>query len=582
MVSGVVEALARHHGWTPPADLRVHRWTPALPAAELDLPRSLAGPDLLGRVLEASIADDVRQATGAHYTPAAVAAGLTGLAYDAARLADAPGERPTVLDPTCGGGAFVLAAADRLVAAGHEPAAVARESLWGIDVDPVAVAATQAAVALWAWLRGDRSGAHPGPNVTDGDAFGGAVGEWSSRPPSGFDLVVGNPPFLGQLGRATARSQAEAASLRSRLGDAVAMYTDAAALFLLVGVRAVRPGGAVTLIVPTSVLAARDAAPVRSAVLGAADLVGLWTVDGDLFDANVRVCAPLLRRVSADGRLDHEAVAVARWHGVGFTSRPAVRSDPRADRDASWSPLVADLHDVPEVDPLVEGTLGDLARATAGFRAQYYGLVGHVREGPPDADAGDLPPGLAPLVTVGLVDVGRCAWGQRDARFGRRRWCRPVVDLVGLRVADPTVARWVDQLQVPKVVVATQTRVGEAAVDERGTWVPSVPSIAVVAPADRLWAVAAVVCSPVASALAVQRTAGTALSARAVKLSAWQVLDLPCPADRRAWDAGADALRAGDLDRFADAMATAYGLGDSHPVTAWWHTRRAPGGRTRR
>ena len=54
------------------------------------------------------------------------------------------------------------------------------------------------------------------------------------------------------------------------------------------------------------------------------------------------------------------------------------------------------------------------------------------------------------------------------------------------------MAGWVDDLQVPKVLVATQTRVGEAAVDEVGTWVPSVPTIAVVAPAERLWAVAAV------------------------------------------------------------------------------------------
>ena len=62
-----------------------------------------------------------------------------------------------------------------------------------------------------------------------------------------------------------------------------------------------------------------------------------------------------------------------------------------------------------------------------------------------------------------------------------RRWRRPAVDLVGLRAADPAVARWVDDLQVPKVLVATQTRVGEAVVDEVGAWVPSVPMIAVVA-----------------------------------------------------------------------------------------------------
>jgi len=290
----------------------------------------------------------------------------------------------------------------------------------------------------------------------------------------------------------------------------------------------------------------------------------------------VRVCAPVLRRQSDDvPRLGGNAT-VRRWHGTGFEVRPGVPAVLESDRDASWSPLVADLQAVPDVEPVVDGTLGGLARATAGFRSQYYGLVDHVREAPERVEVAGPATRFAPLVTVGLIDLGRCAWGERDARFARQRWRRPAIDLVGLRGADPTVARWVDDLQVPKVLVATQTRVGEAAVDEAGSWVPSVPTIAVVAPADRLWAVAAVICSPVATALAVRRTGGTALSARAIKLSARQVLELPCPADPAAWEAGAAHLRDGDLDRFADAMAVAYGLDPDHAVTAWWHGRRAP------
>ena len=246
------------------------------------------------------------------------------------------------------------------------------------------------------------------------------------------------------------------------------------------------------------------------------------------------------------------------------------------DRDASWSPLVADLHDVPDVEPVVDGTLGDLARATAGFRSQYYGLVDHVREAPDGSTLPGSTTTIAPLVTVGLIDLGRCAWGERDARFARRRWRRPAVDLVGLRAADPTVARWVDDLQVPKVLVATQTRVGEAVVDEVGTWVPSVPTIAVVAPAERLWAVAAVICSPVATALAVRRTAGTALSARADQALGATGAGAAVPG--RLGGVGGRARPAcasGDLDRFAEAMAV--GLRPRTPTTrsrAWWHGRR--------
>ena len=200
-------------------------------------------------------------------------------------------------------------------------------------------------MALWAWLRGDRSGAHPGENVVVRDALAEETAGWSERLRDGVDVVVGNPPFLGQLGRATARTPEETAAVRANLGSAIGAYTDAAALFLLVGARAVRPGGAVALILPTSVLGARDAAPVRAAVAAVADLVGLWIADDDLFEANVRVCAPVLRRHADDGTRPDDGGAVRRWHGIGFEARPAVPAVLDTDPDASWSPLVADLHD---------------------------------------------------------------------------------------------------------------------------------------------------------------------------------------------------------------------------------------------
>ena len=56
--------------------------------------------------------------------------------------APAPALPPAlVIDPTCGGGAFLLAAADRLVAMGLEPAEAATR-LAGMDLDASAIEAT--------------------------------------------------------------------------------------------------------------------------------------------------------------------------------------------------------------------------------------------------------------------------------------------------------------------------------------------------------------------------------------------------------------------------------------------------------
>jgi hypothetical protein len=80
--------------------------------------------------------------------------------------------------------------------------------------------------------------------------------------------------------------------------------------------------------------------------------------------------------------------------------------------------------------------------------------------------------------------------------------------------------------------------------------------------------VGAVLCAPAVTAWAATTYLGAALSARAIKLSASQVLTIPLP--RRPWDGAADALAAGDVDACARLMDAAYGT----DVYDWWQSRR--------
>jgi hypothetical protein len=187
---------------------------------------------------------------------------------------------------------------------------------------------------------------------------------------------------------------------------------------------------------------------------------------------------------------------------------------------------------------------------------------------------------MAPLVTSGLIDWLACAWGRRPARFAKRTWRAPAVDLAHLeRHGTPAARRWVERTRVPKILVATQTRVVEAAVDTGGAWVPSVPVVAVV-PRDAadLWRLAAALTSPAVTAWLLRRAPGTALARGALKVAAPNLLALPLPADRPAWDAAATAVRAfvagpseEGRERFLVAAARAYGTPDS--ITSWWRAR---------
>ncbi|MET0901697.1 MAG: N-6 DNA methylase [Acidimicrobiales bacterium] len=495
-------------------------------AASIDLPDDLAlwglaggrptvgpvpgDPEELGTLLEGALGALTRRRQGVHHTPRALAVSLVERAI---------GERarPVIGDPACGGGALLLAAARHLAHRGERPADIVQR-LWGADIDPLAAATTEAALSLWA-------GAPPPPgHVHAADALVEELG-WPR-----LDVVVGNPPFLSQLGATTTRRPADAARLRGRFGDAVRPYTDPASLFLLLACELAAPDGMVALVQPQSVLAARDAVGVREAITARADLDDVWFPEQPGFEAAVDVCVPFLR--------------------CG-----------RSGDDARWSSHLARANGVPAVDLRSRRKVADEAIATAGFRGEYYGMVDHVHE------VEDRPAAI-PLVTTGLVDLGRVAWGERSARIGGRVWDRPVLDVAGL---EGRASVWAQRTRGPKVVVATQTQVVEAVVDDDGAWIPAVPLVVLLAPVECLWPLASAVASPAVSAWLLARAAGAALTRRSLKVSAALLREVPLPSDADAWTAGTEAFRGGDLEGYVAAMAAAYGVG-SH-VGDWWIER---------
>ena len=424
-----------------------------------------------------------------------------------------------ILDPACGDGRFLLAAAERVR---RRFGAIPDGTLVGIDVDEAAVAGAAAALGSSGDLR-----------------CGDALDATFCGPP--FDAVVGNPPYLNQLAAATSR--------RGRSSWGGGAYADTAALFLALSLRLARPdGGRVGLVLPQSVLATRDTAAIRAASLAAARLDALWWAGEAMFDAEVVTCVAAFVRGECQG-------PVRRAHGATFAPLPDAAGGDLASRP-TWSHLVADAVGIPPVLLRPSPTLATMATATADFRDQYYGLVGHV------SDDGDG----TPLVTSGLIDAGQCAWGQRPARFARRTFAAPRVDVDALA---PILQVWAASRLVPKVLVATQTRVIEAVADPAGEWLPSVPVITVTprAPAD-LWRVAAVLSAPPVSAWAATTYLGAALSVRAIKLSASQVLTVPLPG--RPWDDAATALAEGDIESCARRMDVAFGT----DLFDWWQERR--------
>ncbi|MDC0709859.1 N-6 DNA methylase [Stigmatella sp. ncwal1] len=221
-----------------------------------------------------------RRVLGAYYTPAALVERTLGLALthlDNEPLSNRPlsngplSNRPlSIVDPACGAGAFLSAAARM------RPKA----QLLGLEVTAPAAQLCQARV--------------PSAQVHVGDALrGGLEPLLANIPPAHRELWVGNPPYNGTS--PVLKDRPAYARLRSLLPVTLPPGTslrDDFAFFLLVAAHRLttRPG-VLAFITPSSLLDAFLYAPLRHALLGALRLCHVVDLGAGAFaNTQVRTC----------------------------------------------------------------------------------------------------------------------------------------------------------------------------------------------------------------------------------------------------------------------------------------------------
>ena len=426
---------------------------------------------------------------------------------------------PTLLDPACGSGNLLIAAARELVRAGCSKAAIA-SAMHGVDIDPIAVSIARTRLAHFLRL-GPVATRQLSRQVRVGDAL------FEKNLQSAFDIVLGNPPFLNQLIGATVVDRRRAQKLVQRFDGAVRGYADMASAFLLLGAQALKPGGRMAMIEPVSVLSAAHAHLVRERVGKLAQLECIYFERQRWASASTHVAILAFANHAARTRKNQ-------GHSLRVLPLPALTL-PWSAWQGRWSAAMAAHAGVPRVKQRAHGVIGDRARVAADFRDQYYGLRGAIHDSKSSH-------GLR-IVTTGLIDWAHCMWGDRPVRLLGKVWKHPEVNERAI-ADDPYMKDWLADAKRPKVLVAVQTKALEAVVDATGHMAPSVPLIRVV-PHKRsdLWRILAVVLSPATSAEAWWRHAGAGLSPHALKLSAKQIAALPLPTNVSAWNRAADVLK---------------------------------------
>ncbi len=193
-----------------------------------------------------------RRRAGMFYTPPAIARQVVALALSHAAKFPAA---PLVLDPCAGAGVFLLAAARALGGSAWRHCA-------GSDIDAAALSIAGSALAL---LSSPRSSSAPGAVLRDLQLH--TLDALVAMPPNApADLLVSNPPY-GHLADESQRAQLAKAFPALR-GAEIDLY----AAFILRSLLLVRPGGCAALLVPDTWMTNARSAPLRQAVLDAAEL----------------------------------------------------------------------------------------------------------------------------------------------------------------------------------------------------------------------------------------------------------------------------------------------------------------------
>lgn len=304
VVRAAARALARSRGLDGELLRRLRLFQsaerpPSAPGLEaLSAHFARAEPEALGQLYELLLDGSGRKRSGSYYTPAALAEQVTRAALAARPL----GPGATVCDPALGGGAFLLAAAAQLAGRGRRAVV---ERVYGADLSPLAVAVAEA--ALWLWC-GD-PGFDPAPLREQLVVQDALERGWERRLPGvgarGFDLVIGNPPWVAYAGRA---AQPLEPGVRRRLGESFRAFRGYPTLHGLFVERAVElaPSGTVALIVPSPLADLEGYRPVRRALGSShAPCEPLLELGQDAFEGVTQPCFALIAvpgRGVEDGR----------------------------------------------------------------------------------------------------------------------------------------------------------------------------------------------------------------------------------------------------------------------------------------
>ncbi|ABQ30011.1 hypothetical protein Acry_0792 [Acidiphilium cryptum JF-5] len=276
---------------------------------------------LIGVLYTAMMPGKVRSDFGAYYTPPALCDRLLDIATECG----VDWRTAHVLDPACGGGAFLSPVARRMADSLSDCSApIALKNiahrLRGYELDPFAAWMSQVFLEITLMPLCRKAGARLKDVV--------GVCDTLEREPdgSGYDLVIGNPPY----GRITLSP-----ALREKYARSLYGHANLYGLFTDVALRHTRPGGVIAYVTPTSFLAGEYYKALRALLASEAPPASIDFVSerkGVFADVLQETLLAAYRRGGASGVGQVHFLSSAPEGGIRATSAGSFRLPESPDR----------------------------------------------------------------------------------------------------------------------------------------------------------------------------------------------------------------------------------------------------------
>jgi hypothetical protein len=446
--------------------------------------------------LDRSIANPATRVTkknrGVYYTPAIVVDYIVkqtigrGLAAQAGRSGDL--SLFQVLDPACGSGAFLLGAyrylldwqLQRYLAAGKTSALVPDsqghwqlsiadrlrllEHLYGVDIDPEAIGVTK--LSLWLMALSPDSLDRSLPDLSHQLRCGNALIDadchsfsWQQAFPTiltngGFEVVIGNPPYLDSEGMTLHLPhwrRACSQQYRSAVGN-----WDLFCVFIEKAIDLCRSSGWISLIVPNKLASADYARPVRQLLSQTTQLLHIRDYAAvPVFAASVYPLVFVAQKgVASNSPLLYEAMQdLQQVQSSRSIDLPAQSGEVWRFTTPFSQALLSRLQTLP--------ALGDIACVQgAATVAEAYQIQALIQD-QPQLTSHDLQ-----VINSGTIDRYRLLWGQKPLRYLGQVYHHPYIAAAH---GGKLPAKRYQQATQPKIIVAGLSQRLECAIDRTGS-----------------------------------------------------------------------------------------------------------------